>query len=154
MLAWEGSLQRVRSERRLAEWWWSLITQALSQHIIFEISLIITLAVRWWVLWAVFPKSVLSSAKDTLCSVCLVYSGPLNTVSLQCVGLLTWRLVVFQWIPGLFFIGGWECVDGEGWLYASTYTILPGGREHSWSGVSVGGPGTSPPQVLKDNWCN
>lgn len=151
MSVWEGSVQRVRWWRQPAERWWSLTTQALKQHMIFEISLITTLAVRWWVLWAVVPKSVLSLAEGLLHSVCLTYSWPLNKMSLHWMGLLTRRFVFCF----CFFINKYlYCflsVDGvcgcRGLAVALTYTIVPGEREHSRSLVSVGGPGASPPQI-------
>lgn len=45
----------------------------------------------------------------------------------------------------------WESADAEGQLYASIYAILYRGLEHLWILVSVGGPGTNPQWILRDN---
>lgn len=46
-------------------------------------------------------------------------------------------------------ICGWESVDAEGRLYALHYAILY--IEHPRICVFKGGPGTHPPQILRDN---
>lgn len=40
MQPWEGSI-KASIKSQLPWWWWSLITQALNQHIVFDISLLI-----------------------------------------------------------------------------------------------------------------
>lgn len=55
----------------------------------------------------------------------------------------------------VFSVSGWFKPSAEGWLYASFYAILYEGFEHPGILVSArggSGPGTNPPQILKDDW--